>query len=152
MDRNNLPTRAEDMFCHAVYVASHMINRAYTPHLASLGLTYPQYITLTLLWEEDGQAVGKLASRLKMETSTLTPLLKRLESHGHVKRKRGKADERQVFVFLTKSGMELRSKAPKITACMIEATGLKVDELQALVDSLTTLTAGLEQNSPKRGN
>lgn len=150
MKHSALPTKAEDMFCHAVYLASHVINRAYTPHLKRLGLTYPQYITLTHLWEKDAQPVGELAARLKMETSTLTPLIKRLEAQGHVQRVRGKSDERQVFVHLTTEGSALRAKAPDITACMVEGTGLNVTELRTLQDLLGRLTDGLHSKPGKQ--
>ena len=97
------PKHASDMFCHAVYTASHAINRAYAPHLKKLNLTYPQYITLTLLWERDGQKISELAAQLNMETSTLTPLVKRLEALGHVIRKKGAQDGREVFAITLRS-------------------------------------------------
>lgn len=84
----DIPTRAQDIFCFAFYGATHAINRAYAPILKPLGLTYPQYITLTMLWEQDGQGVGELASQLRMESSTLTPLIKRLENGACRKTKR----------------------------------------------------------------
>ena len=138
-----LPEHADDMFCFATYNAAHVINRAYTPLLKPLGLTYPQYITLTLLWETDGQSIGELAKQLMMESSTLTPLIKRIETMGHVARRRGTRDERQVFVHLTPSGRELKQHAPDITACMVEATGCQLEELQALVRALKKLTQHL---------
>ncbi|MEX0350136.1 MAG: MarR family winged helix-turn-helix transcriptional regulator [Paracoccaceae bacterium] len=144
MKHSELPSRAQDMFCHSVYVASHVINRAYTPHLKKLGLTYPQYITLTLLWEKDGQSVGALAGQLRMETSTLTPLIKRLEALGHVQRRRGETDERQVFVHLTGPGRALQAQAPGITACMVEGTGLTTQELDSLQALLGRLSDGLQ--------
>ena len=143
-----LPSTANEMFCFATYAASHAINRAYKPFLAPLGLTYPQYITLTILWEEDGLAVGDLARRLRMESNTVTPLLKRLQNLGHVERRRGEDDERQVFVHLTKTGKALQQHAPDITACMIEATGLDPSELQGLVATLARLTGSLETGRP----
>ena len=90
-----LPDRPEDMICFAVYAASHALNRAYQPLLKTLDLTYPQYIALTVLWENDGQTVGAMGKRLGMESNTLTPLLKRLETAGHVTRARGKDDDRR---------------------------------------------------------
>ena len=146
--QSDLPTTADEMFCFAIYAASHVINRAYTPLLKPLGLTYPQYVTLTFLWQEDGLGVGELSRRLKMESSTLTPLLKRLERLGHIERRRGTEDERQVFVFLTKSGRALRKQAPKVTACMIESTGIGLDDLGGLVDTLRRLTVNLGNAQP----
>jgi len=135
----DLPTSPDQMFCFAVYSASHVINRAYAPHLKALGLTYPQYIALTFLWQSDGQSVGALSKQMRMETSTLTPLLKRLEGLGHIRRERGLDDERQVFVHLTKTGAALKRKAPEITACMVDATGFELEALDALVASLNEL-------------
>ena len=137
--------KADEMFCHAVYTASHVINRAYAPMLAELGLTYPQYITLTLLRDKDDQAVGALASALRMDSSTLTPLLKRLETQGNVVRRRGTRDERQVFVRLTPKGRRLLTKAPDITACMIDGTGLEIAELENLVALLGALSSNLAE-------
>jgi len=142
-----LPTEAEDMFCFAVYAASHVINRAYTPLLRPLGLTYPQYIALTFLWAEDPLGVGDLARRLKMESSTVTPLLKRLEQLGHIERRRSTRDERQVFAHLTESGRALRKKAPEITACMVGATGLPPQALDDLVTTLGQLTNNLARDA-----
>lgn len=146
--KKKLPTKAEDMFCFSVYAASHVINRAYTPLLRPLGLTYPQYIALTFLWEKDGLGVGDLARRLKMESSTVTPLLKRLQQTGHIERRRSTEDERQVFVFLTESGKALKTQAPEITACMIESTGLEMDKLRDLVATLGELTDNMVDGGP----
>jgi len=79
-----LPISPDQMFCFAVYSASHVINRAYAPHLKALGVTYPQYIALTFLWENNGQSVGALTKKMRMQASTLTPLFKRLEVMGHI--------------------------------------------------------------------
>ena len=134
-----LPNQPEEMICFAVYAASHAINRAYAPLLKPLGLTYPQYITLTFLWHQDGMSVGELSRRLQMETSTLTPLLKRLEKLGHLERRRGVDDERKVFVHLTKRGWAVQKTAPDITACLIEATGMDLNTLEGMVADLRHL-------------
>ncbi|CAN0603792.1 unnamed protein product [Ectocarpus sp. 12 AP-2014] len=144
MDQSVIPTHANEMFCHAIYASWHVVNQSYKKHLAPLGLTYPQYITLTLLWEKDERIVGDLASSLDMETSTLTPLLKRLSALGHVTRQRSLDDERKVVVSLTASGKALQSKARSITACMIEDTGLTVKELDRLTRTLEKLRKGLK--------
>ena len=138
-----LPTHPDQMICFAIYAASHAINRTYAPLLKPLGLTYPQYITLSFLWHQDGLTVGDLSNSLQMETSTLTPLLKRLEKLGHVQRKRGVSDERKVFVHLTESGRDLQKNAPEITACVIESTGMELHALDQLVTSLTRLNRHL---------
>jgi len=140
------PTRAKDMFCYAIYTASHVVNRAYTPHLSQLELTYPQYITLTLLWERDGQKVTELASQLRMWTNTLTPLLKRLEVQGLVMRSRDTRDKRAVTVTLTPRGQALRNEAPSITACMVEGTSLSGEELKELQRLLGKLCEGLVED------
>ncbi len=144
MDTLDIPEHADDLFCFGVYTASHAINRAYSPHLKRLGLTYPQYITLTLLWEQDGQQINALAQHLGMETSTLTPLVKRLENLGHVTRSRSQTDGRAVDVFLTQQGLSLKRKAPEITSCMIEQTGLDRSDLQKLQTLLFRLRDGLQ--------
>ncbi|MGC3938925.1 MarR family winged helix-turn-helix transcriptional regulator [Roseobacter sp. EG26] len=138
------PENPDDMFCHAVYTAWHVINRAYQKHLGRLGLTYPQYITLIYLWDQDARSVGEIAGFLDMDTSTLTPLLKRLERLGHVSRTRDPKDERRVIVSLTTSGNKLRTEAPAVTACMIKDTGLSEDQLTDLVRTLGKLRIGLK--------
>ena len=146
MKPHELPTRAEDMFCYGIYVASHVVNRAYRPHLNRLGLTYPQYITLTLLWEQDGQKVSELSDALRMETSTLTPLLKRLETQGYVHRTPDKTDRRVVLINLTARGRALQRDAPDITACMVDGTTLSQAELITLQKLLLGLTDGLAES------
>ncbi len=141
-----LPEHARDMICFAVYGATHAINRTYAPLLKPLGLTYPQYITLTLLWEKDGQGVGEIAAQLGMETSTATPLLKRMEKQGHITRIRGELDERQVFVYLTESGRALQGDAASITTCLIQETGFEPGALERLVSDLTQLRSNLEKS------
>lgn len=140
--------RVQDMFCHAVYSATHVINQTYAPLLKPLGLTYPQYITLLILEEEDGLTVGQVSDRLKMATSTVTPLLKRLEGLGHLERRRQKDDERKVLVFLTASGRTLLRKAPALTECMIGNTMLPEDDLGHLVSLLRRLSQNLEAGAP----
>ena len=139
----DLPERAEDMICFAVYAASHAMTRAYQPMLKPLGLTYPQYLVLTVLWADDIQTVGALGGRLGMESNTLTPLLKRLEATGHVKRRRGEDDERRVFVSLTSQGATLKEKAPEITRRIIESTGMGLDDLTQLVETLSRMKQSL---------
>ncbi|MCR9213069.1 MAG: MarR family transcriptional regulator [Proteobacteria bacterium] len=139
VSKNDLPTSAGDLICFTIYSAGHAFNRAYHPMLKELGLTYPQYIALTVLWEQDGLSVGEMGEKLKLESSTLTPLLKRLEKLGHVARKRGTTDERQVFVTLTKSGRDLKKSSPDITRCIVEATGFDLKKLDALVKTVASL-------------
>ena len=133
MSDNDRPTRIDELICFALYSAGNAMNRTYRPLLSALGLTYPQYITLTALWEKDQVTVGLLCDRLMAETSTLTPLLKRLEQQGYIERVRGIEDERRVFVRLTKQGRALQDAAPEITRCVIDSTGIAQDKLVDLV-------------------
>lgn len=146
MKTNRLPAKAEELFCYGIYTASHLVNRSYTPHLDQLGLTYPQYITLILLWETNNQKVTELAEKLRMGTNTLTPLLKRLEANGLVTRNRGKNDGREVYVSLTPEGAAFKRRAPGITACMIEGTSLDPAELEELQRLLLKLSRNLSEN------
>src|ERR1700679_151054 len=114
----------DDFLCFEVYSANHAFNRVYQPLLEKLHLTYPQYLVMVLLWERDDQTVGELGTRLSLESNTLTPLLKRLEILGYIKRSRDPADERQVRVRLTVSGRTLRAKALHIPGCILAASGL----------------------------
>jgi DNA-binding MarR family transcriptional regulator len=114
--------RIDAFLCFAIYSAGHALNRAYKPLLAPLGLTYPQYLVMVALWEEDGVTVNTLGGRLCLESSTLTPLLKRLESAGHLTRQRDFQDERQVRIFLTDTGRALRAKAAPIPLRLLEKT------------------------------
>src|SRR5258707_13767824 len=111
-----------EFLCFAIYSASHAFNRVCKPLLDELGLTYPQYLAMVALWEEDDQTVGSLCEKLLLESSTLTPVLKRLEALGHVKRTRDPEDERQVRVRLTERGRALRAKARDIPGCILEAS------------------------------
>lgn len=138
--------RLGEFLCFAVYSASHAFNRVYKPLLDELGLTYPQYLAMVLLWEQDDQTVGSLGEKLFLESSTLTPLLKRLEASGHIKRTRDPADERQVRVRLTAKGQAMREAARKIPDCILETTGLNIDELRRLRNDIVALRHNLERH------
>ncbi len=137
--------RLGEFLCFAIYSANHAFNRVYKPLLDELGLTYPQYLAMVLLWEEDDQTVGSLGEKLFLESSTLTPVFKRLEALGHVKRTRDPVDERQVRVRLTERGRALREKARKIPGCILEASNLKLDELLRLQNEIVALRSALER-------
>jgi DNA-binding MarR family transcriptional regulator len=122
----------EDHLCFAIYSAGHAFNRIYRPLLAALDLTYPQYLVMVALWRRDDQTVGSLGDKLMLESSTLTPLLKRLEAIGHLTRSRDPADERQVRVRLTPTGSALREKAQDIPRCLLETSGLSLDAVRRL--------------------
>lgn len=129
--------RLENQLCFRLYSASKEIVRRYKPYLDPLGLTYTQYIAMMVLWEEGSVSVKELGARLRLESSTLTPLLKKLESAGYVVRERSKEDERVVVVSLTDEGCKLHDEAMSVPTCMVDS--LHVDpqlgvELAALLD------------------
>ncbi|TQV77893.1 MarR family winged helix-turn-helix transcriptional regulator [Denitrobaculum tricleocarpae] len=132
----------DDFICFALYSANHAMNRVYKPLLDELGVTYPQYIALSALWERDGQTVGEICEKLFLESSTVTPLLKRLETMGLLARRRDATDERQVRVSLTPEGRRLKSKARKIPGCIHAASGLGEKALL----NLQTQIADLREN------
>ena len=108
--------KLENQLCFRLYAAARLVTQAYHPYLAELGITYPQYLVLLELWEQDAQPVNDLARRLHLETNTVTPLLQRMEKEGLVTRRRGKEDGRQVIVSLTASGREMEDRAAAIPA------------------------------------
>lgn len=136
--------KLDEFLCFAVYSTGHAFNRVYKPLLDALGLTYPQYLAMVVLWQKDGLTVGALGERLFLESNTLTPLLKRLEALGLVRRVRSAEDERQVNVHLTDKGRALREKAAGVPLCIQDATGLDADALARLTGELTRLRAALQ--------
>jgi DNA-binding MarR family transcriptional regulator len=115
----------------------------YKPLLEALDLTYPQYLVMVALWAKDDLTVGNLGDKLFLESSTLTPLLKRLEGMGYITRNRDPTDERQVRVSLTKAGAALRAKARDIPECILEATGLSADGLRRLQADISAVRDNL---------
>ena len=103
--------KLDNQLCFRLYTASRLITQAYHPLLSGIGLTYPQYLVMMVLWEKDGQPVNDIAKKLYLETNTVTPLLKRMEAEGFVRREKGRADGRQVIVHLTPEGRALEEKA-----------------------------------------
>ena len=149
IDSSKLPRTADELICFAIYSAGHAFNRAYTPLLKKLNLTYPQYILLTLLWEEDHQTVGSLCSHMKLDSGTVTPLLKRLETLGHIERKRSETDERRVIASLTATGQKLQSHASEITSCIVKATDMDMKTLDGLVETIQALRDNVMNASSK---
>jgi DNA-binding MarR family transcriptional regulator len=134
------PLLLGNQLCFSIYSAGHAFNRVYKPLLDRLGLTYPQYLVMLVLWERDDLSVKEIGERLFLDSGTLTPLLKRLEAAHLVKRTRSVADERQVLVALTAQGSGLREKARSIIPpAILAATGCSVAELSALQQSLVAL-------------
>ncbi len=130
--RHNDPPPLRDQLCYAIYTAGIAIQRAYKPLLDELGLTYPQYLVLNVLWAKDEQTVVSIADRLALESSTLTPLLKRLEAAGHLRRTRNANNERQVLVALTDQGRALQHKAGCLSDTLLAASTQTPPELAAL--------------------
>ena len=139
----------DEFLCFEVYSANHAFNRVYQPLLDKLRLTYPQYLVMVLLWECDGQTVGGLGARLSLESNTLTPLLKRLETLDCIKRVRDPADERQVRAQLTEKGRRLRAKALHIPGCILAASGLDARAAKQIMTGIATLRRALENYNPK---
>lgn len=132
--------------CFALYSTSLMMTKVYKPLLQALGLTYPQYLAMMVLWENDGLTVGDVSTRLLTDPGSLTPLLKRLEAEGLLSRTRSKADERVVLLHLTEKGRELREKAKTIPACILGASGMAVAELKVIQADLIALRGNLQES------
>lgn len=131
--------RLDRQLCFALYSASLAMTKLYKPLLDPLGLTYPQYLAMLVLWERDGLTVSELGHRLMLDSGTLTPLLKRLETAALVQRLRDTTDERRVLVRLTPAGRRLKAKAAEVPARIFCASGCALDELTTLTTRLTAL-------------
>jgi DNA-binding MarR family transcriptional regulator len=118
-----------DQLCFPIYATSRLITRAYQPFLDKLDLTYPQYITMLVLWEKDGIKIGDLGDKIFLKTNTLTPLLKKLESKKLIVRTRSEKDERTVLISLTKKGASLKLKASDIPIELIKSLNMSKEEL-----------------------
>ncbi len=139
----------DNQICFRLYTATRLITQAYTPLLTELGITYPQYLVLMVLWEKDNQPVNDIAHRLLLETNTVTPLLQRMEKLGIVSRKKGEQDKRQQIVSLTQKGKEMEELAyAKIPAGMgkqLSACPLKFDDYQHLAQELDSIINTLKK-------
>lgn len=144
---NPSPLALSNQLCFAFYSVSHAFSRAYRQFLDPLGLTYPQYVVLLVLWEQDGLTVREIGDRLFLDSGTLTPLLKRLEAAGHIRRARDKQDERQVRISLTETGRALRDKAEEIPNQVGCVLGLPIDELRALTEQVAKLRSRLHDSA-----
>ena len=133
--------RLSDFLCFAIYSANLAYGRAYKPILEELGLTYTQYIAIVALWENDNQTVSSLGEKLFLESNTLTPILKKLEGMGYLRRQRDPTDERQVLVNLTDAGRRLREKG--LTMNLVKASGLTPEEFGKMQKGVVTLRDNL---------
>ncbi|PZU64075.1 MAG: MarR family transcriptional regulator [Sphingobium sp.] len=137
------PLRLDRQVCFPLYAASNLLTRLYRPVLAELGLTYPQYLVMLVLWEAEPQGVGDLGQRLHLDSGTLTPLLKRMEAAGLVHRARDAADERRVLVSLTTKGRALRAPAARVPMQLAAGLDLSPDALIALRDAVQDMVRAL---------
>jgi DNA-binding MarR family transcriptional regulator len=135
----DLPLLLGNQLCFAIYSTAHAFNRVYKPLLKRLGLTYPQYLVMLVLWERDGVPVKDIGERLFLDSGTLTPLLKRLEAAELIKRTRGTKDERQVLIALTSRGQALREKARAVPHAILAASGCSLTELSTMKNELIAL-------------
>ena len=141
--------KLDNQICFRLYSASRLITQAYTPMLTELGITYPQYLVLMVLWEKDNQPVNDIARRLLLETNTVTPLIQRMEKQGLITRKQGDKDKRQQIVSLTLSGKEMEQKAyeliPPAMGDRLSACPLQIDDYQMLAEKLDEIIKALKR-------
>ena len=128
-----------NQLCFAVYSTAHAFNRVYKPLLDRLGLTYPQYLVMMVLWERDDVPVKEIGDRLLLDSGTLTPLLKRLEAAGLIKRTRSRHDERQVLISLSAQGHGLKDKAKALPQAILAASACSIGELSEMKTELLAL-------------
>jgi len=139
------PLLLDNQLCYALYAAAHRMTKSYRPMLERMGLTYPQYLVLLVLWENDGITVSEIGRRLRLDSGTLTPVLKRLESAGLLLRSRRQSDEREVEIGLTEHGRALRGEAEGVrqsVMCQLQMSEPEIQamraDLNALIDNLST--------------
>jgi DNA-binding MarR family transcriptional regulator len=126
----------DNQLCFALYSTSLAMTKLYKPMLEEMGLTYPQYLAMLVLWEQDGLTVSQLGEKLYLDSGTLTPLLKRMETAGLLSRIRAVQDERRVHITLTAEGRKLKAKAAKIPGCIMSATQCSIPELVSLTQQV----------------
>ncbi|WP_183822668.1 MarR family winged helix-turn-helix transcriptional regulator [Rhizobium sp. BK377] len=139
--------RLEKQLCFAVYATAHAFTRAYKPILDKVGLTYPQYLVMLVLWEKAELPVKTIGEQLDLDSGTLSPLLKRLEQNGLIKRTRDSRDERQVIVSLTPKGQAMRGEVNTIMSSIGEAIGCTLEEMAVMRDMLTRLRGNLNAST-----
>ncbi len=142
----------DNQLCFSLYSASLAMTRLYKPLLDALDLSYPQYLVMLVLWERDGLGVSELGERLGLDSGTLTPLLKRMESAGLLVRQRSSEDERRVHVRLSPAGKRLQSRAAHIPGCLVAQSGLPVADLVALNHQIKSLRSAMRTPTPHAAN
>lgn len=146
----NDPMKLDNQLCFAIYACSKEMTRLYRPLLDELGITYPQYLVLLLLWETDGLSVKELGEKLYLDSGTLTPLLKRLEAAQLVERKRSRDDERKVLIHLTEQGKALSARAASIPGEIVSRSGLSAEEVPLLLHTFKELLSCILSKQEKR--
>jgi DNA-binding MarR family transcriptional regulator len=145
MDTRTAPDPLDEQLCFALYRASRAMTRVYLPVLSDLKLTYPQYLAMLVLWEaESPQSVGDIRTRLRLDTGTLTPLLKRIEELGYIDRDRDPADERRVIVALTQKGKDLRAPAAEVPGRVAKLHQIEAEVSDGLIGELSRIADILE--------
>ena len=148
MTNNEYPAlRLENQLCFPLYACARQIVKQYTPYLKPLGLTYTQYILMMVLWEGGSPTMGELGRRLVLDSGTLTPMLKKLEKQGYLKRKREKKDERVVRISLTQQGWDLREAVKDVPACVAHCVNLSIEELESIYGILYKMLGHFEEGS-----
>ncbi|MBA9066299.1 DNA-binding MarR family transcriptional regulator [Methylobacterium sp. RAS18] len=137
------PLLLDNQLCYALYAAAHRMTKSYRPMLERMGLTYPQYLVLLVLWESDGVTVSEIGRRLRLDSGTLTPVLKRLETSGLLNRNRRQSDEREVEIALTDQGRALRSEAIAVRQSVMCQLNMSEPEIQAMRADLNALIENL---------
>lgn len=137
------PLLLDNQLCYALYAAAHRMTKSYRPMLEKMGLTYPQYLVLLVLWETDGVTVSEIGRRLRLDSGTLTPVLKRLESSGYLVRSRRQSDEREVEIALTEPGRSLRAEAVGVRQSVMCQLHMSEPEIQAMRADLNALIENL---------
>lgn len=140
--------KLDEQLCFTLYSTSLLMTKFYKPLLKGLGLTYPQYLVLLALWQEDGQSAGAISRRLMTDTGSLTPVFKRLEADGLLQRVRSRRDERVVELFLTERGRAMQAQAQEIPDCVVMASGQPPEEIAELKSRLETLRERLKEAMP----
>lgn len=138
--------KLDNQICFRLYAASRLITSAYTPYFKELGITYPQYLVLMMLWEKDNRIVGEITDKLLLETNTVTPLLQRMEKEGLVVRHKSTTDSRQRIISLTKKGKNLEEKIKDVPMCLAREviSGVAPEDLQTMIPLLDKLIAALK--------
>lgn len=139
------PLPLDDQLCFALYSTSLAMTQIYKPLLEPLGLTYPQYLVMLILWEKEGLGLKDIGEKLGQKSGALTPVIKRLEKDGFLVRTRSEEDERSLVIMLTEKGRDLAGPAARIVPCMIEACGIPVEDIRTLRSTLKNLRGNLLQ-------